>query len=214
VRLGGGGVPAASHAFALRATLDHLPSAVLLIGADERVAWSNRAAERLLGRADALRVVGGRLHCSEAGDGIRLRAALAGVRAARLPTATLAVGRWGERPLHVRIDPLTRDPWAGDRAEGDGAEEYPAVALFLSEPDAALALDPATLAGLFGLTPAEAALAAAIGAGVTLTDHAATRGIAIGTARIQLKQVLAKTASGRQSELVRRLCQSLAERAR
>ncbi|MEP7008614.1 MAG: hypothetical protein ABI810_21725 [Sphingomonas bacterium] len=71
-------------------------------------------------------------------------------------------------------------------------------------------LDPADIAALFGLTPAEAHLAAALGTGSSVADHAAERGITIGTARIQLKQVLAKTAAGRQSELVRQLCGSVA----
>lgn len=113
----------------------------------------------------------------------------------------------------MRIDPLARDLPEGDGAEENDRDGDPAVALFLAEPEAALALDLEVLTDLFGLTPAEAALAAAIGAGATLTNHADARGITVGTARIQLKQVLAKTASGRQSELVRRLCQSLAERA-
>jgi len=52
----------------------------------------------------------------------------------------------------------------------------------------------------------------AIGSGSSVADHAAERGITIGTARIQLKQVLAKTATGRQSELVRRLLECGAAR--
>jgi DNA-binding CsgD family transcriptional regulator len=41
-------------------------------------------------------------------------------------------------------------------------------------------------------------------------DFAAYRGIAEGTARMQLKSALSKTGVGRQADLVRQVCQSLA----
>ena len=182
-----------------RGALDRMDCSVMLLGAEQRIDWANAAAQRLLRRASALRIVAGHLDCAEPGDSQRLRDFIAQVRAGRLPMATLAVGRCGAMPLHLRIEPLH-----------DACNSNASVAIFLCEPGAAVALDPGALAILFGLTPAEAQLAAALGAGASVAEHAATRGITIGTARIQLKQVLAKTGTGRQSELVRRLCNSLA----
>ncbi|TCD12275.1 helix-turn-helix transcriptional regulator [Oricola cellulosilytica] len=65
-------------------------------------------------------------------------------------------------------------------------------------------VEPGTvLAHLFGLTPAEARLVAALSGGATLRSYADRRRIRYETARNQLKTVLHKTASSRQSELMR-----------
>lgn len=58
------------------------------------------------------------------------------------------------------------------------------------------------LNALFGLTPREASLAAALVHGDTLADAAATLGITVGSARIYLKSIFAKTHTRRQAELV------------
>ncbi|MEO7691353.1 MAG: PAS domain-containing protein [Sphingomonas sp.] len=205
VRLNAAIGPMRARAETLQSALDRLNTAILFISGDGIVDWHNAAAERLLRRSPAVRVLAGRLSCAEQSDRQRLRDLIARVRSGALPAATLAVGRCGEMPLHLRIEPLkagSTDPGAHD---GDAV-----VAVFLSEPGEAMMLDPADIAALFGLTPAEAHLAAALGTGSSVADHAAERGITIGTARIQLKQVLAKTAAGRQSELVRQLCGSVA----
>jgi DNA-binding CsgD family transcriptional regulator len=54
----------------------------------------------------------------------------------------------------------------------------------------------------FKLTPAECRLTLALGEGATVSEFAARQGISVGTARIQLKAVMAKMATRRQSELV------------
>jgi DNA-binding CsgD family transcriptional regulator len=57
----------------------------------------------------------------------------------------------------------------------------------------------------FGLTPAEARLAATLAEGGSLDDFAATRGITLNAARFLLKGVFAKTDTNRQPQLVARL---------
>jgi len=57
----------------------------------------------------------------------------------------------------------------------------------------------------FGLTEAEAALAAALAAGEALSAYAARRGVRVQTARNQLQSVFQKVGVNRQSDLVRRL---------
>jgi DNA-binding CsgD family transcriptional regulator len=59
----------------------------------------------------------------------------------------------------------------------------------------------ALLARLFGLTPAEASLAAALAAGRSLEEHATRRGIARETARTQLAAIRRKTDCHKQGEL-------------
>ena len=70
-------------------------------------------------------------------------------------------------------------------------------------------MPPGLLKQLFGLSPAESRLAAALCVGSTLNEYAAQAGVAIGTARYQLKQVMAKTQVSKQSQLVQRLCTSV-----
>jgi DNA-binding CsgD family transcriptional regulator len=56
---------------------------------------------------------------------------------------------------------------------------------------------------LLGVTRAEAGLVATLAAGGTVEQHALQRGVSVGTVRGQLKQVLSKTGTHRQADLVR-----------
>jgi DNA-binding CsgD family transcriptional regulator len=58
------------------------------------------------------------------------------------------------------------------------------------------------LGAVFNLTPREATLAAALARGNDLADASALLGITLGTARIYLKSIFAKTRTRRQAELV------------
>lgn len=82
-----------------------------------------------------------------------------------------------------------------------GAGPYHLVAV--TEPDRMPGVSAASLRAYFGLTEAEACLAAALVGGSALETYAQARGVSIGTVRNQLKQVLAKVGVPRQSELVR-----------
>jgi DNA-binding CsgD family transcriptional regulator len=62
-----------------------------------------------------------------------------------------------------------------------------------------------TLGRLFGLTPAEASLALALLAGRSLAEIGAERGVTGNTLRTQLAQVLRKTGTANQRNLVRLL---------
>ena len=75
--------------------------------------------------------------------------------------------------------------------------------LLVSDPD--LAVNPAAnmLASLYKLSPAEAQLAAALASGANVTDYAEVRELSLNTVRTQLNQILAKTGTHRQAELVK-----------
>jgi DNA-binding CsgD family transcriptional regulator len=85
------------------------------------------------------------------------------------------------------------------RRLGDGPHHLVAA----TEPGRMPGVAAASLRSYFGLTEAEACLAAALVGGSALETYAQARGVSIGTARNQLKQVLAKVGVPRQSELVR-----------
>jgi DNA-binding CsgD family transcriptional regulator len=65
------------------------------------------------------------------------------------------------------------------------------------------------LAELFALSPAESRLAAALCGGATLNECAVQSNVSVGTARYQLKQVMAKMQVSRQSELIQRFYSSI-----
>lgn len=81
----------------------------------------------------------------------------------------------------------------------------PSVALFVCDPARPLVLDDKLLAQCYGLSPAEAKLAVALLQGQTPAEYAEIRGISSNTVKTQLKQVLAKTGTHRQSELIQLL---------
>lgn len=63
--------------------------------------------------------------------------------------------------------------------------------------------DARRLQTTFRLKRSEAPLAAALAGGASLAAFAGQRGVAVSTARIQLKALCEKTGTGRQGELVR-----------
>lgn len=78
-----------------------------------------------------------------------------------------------------------------------------ALLVLLRDPGAPGQGDPTVVLQLLGLTPSESRLAAAMGQGLGVGEAAARVGIAVSTARSQLKVVYGKLGIGRQSELSR-----------
>ena len=79
--------------------------------------------------------------------------------------------------------------------------------------DGITSLSAERISRLFGLSPAEARVAAALCEGLSISDYSSAHGITRGTARFQLKQVLAKTGTERQLDLVRKLFSSVIAQA-
>lgn len=189
----------------LEAALDKVRTGLILCNADLNVAWYNRVAAKIIATSSTLSVAQGQIWCRNATAHGRLRALVSAVGRAEQASATLALGNIAEDIVHMRI--MRIDQAQDDRAWRNADAQ---VALFLSHSADVIQFDADDVASVFSLTPAEARLASAIASGETLAGFSERRGISVGTARIQLKQVLAKTASGRQAELVRKLCSSAA----
>jgi DNA-binding CsgD family transcriptional regulator len=66
-------------------------------------------------------------------------------------------------------------------------------------------MDPKRLIRLYGLSRAEARVAALLGQGMRLEEVGQALGLTYETVRKHLKQIFAKTATDRQAELVRTL---------
>lgn len=175
--------------------------AIALVACDRhlRVHWMNAAARGLLCGVAPVFLRCGHLATAQREDGDRLHRLVS----ADAPDEIAALGQdWGDA-IHVRAQ-------SGATLASRMGLAPELVVLAMTRPAARRQYHAAAIAHLFGLTMTEAALAADLAGGGTLQDFARTREIAEGTARLHLKRVLAKTGAGRQSELVRRIGQSVA----
>ncbi|QPK64485.1 helix-turn-helix transcriptional regulator [Methylomonas sp. LL1] len=182
--------------------LNRLPIGLVLFDQCGQAVFSNRQADILIGSAAGFSLnAGGRCMAGNASDTRALRQ-LIGKAIALGQSNAMSLQRYASnRPLSAIAVSLQNQhlPFFGAR---------PAAALYLHDPDRPLELDDSLLIQCYGLSPSEAKLAMALLCGQTLADYAQTRGISNNTVKTQLKQVLAKTGTHRQSELVQLLTAS------
>ncbi len=180
--------------------LDQLRLGVILTNASGVPLFLNRAAELLLATASGINTKQCKLALSRTADTARLyqliRDAAQGVPGTTMGgdmRITLPNGEF----LHCLVAPIPIEfsaRWNIPVASG-------CVALFMSQPSG-LQLSPHRLAVMYGLTLAEAKVAAKLAALRSLEQAAAELNISINTARSQLKSVFAKTGAQSQSELL------------
>ena len=182
-------------------TLDNAGCAAMLIDKYGRVTRVNRRAEDLFCSEFGIR--NGRLWTAANSSLERLDRFMAEIEQAKsmagpLP-APVVVARCGMPWLLIEVMPVTS-------ASNDIFEGCRAI-LVVSDLTRPSITDAALLSVVFGLTSAEARLAAAICEGHDLHAAAANFGVSRQTVRSQLKAVFAKTGSRRQAELVARAAQ-------
>lgn len=188
---------------AMQQVLDRARPALIICDPQARLIWSNQAAQQVLKSSDSLKVIAGRVSCKRhdrtaALHALIRRTCLQG-EDETLDQRCLVVDDHGFNPMHVMVMPLPK-------TEDDGEDQ---VALFLTQTGAAFDIPARLLEKLFRLSPAEARLAKAIVEGGAVNTYALAQGLAEGTVRFQLKQVLAKTGCPRQSDLVRLVCSTM-----
>ena len=201
---------------ATEAALDRLPVGVCLIDQAGSIRYRNLLAEEILAANDGLAERSGSLFAAAPGESRKLAAHVAaavatGVGNAACPGAILSISRPSiRRPYSVLVAPLhsTRDATYGVLGE-----TRPCAIVLIVDLEQELRYPTQLLAQRYGLTGAEARLACEILAGSSLRDAADRFGVAIGTARNQLKQIFVKTEVNRQAELVRLLTADLAAQA-
>lgn len=177
----------------------------VLIDRDGRVLRMNGIAEKIVAEQDGLSFSKSGLHVEDREAQHALRAAIAHGLAAVLGSQpfvdedfeeAISIPRpSGRKPLLIRIHPLSQN-------EVEGDDRRPALALLVHNPERKLQLGPKLMRRLFGLTPAESALAQQLVEGLSLDDAAARLGIQKNTARAQLSAIFGKTSVTRQSSLV------------
>jgi DNA-binding CsgD family transcriptional regulator len=188
---------ALGQASAQMAMLDRLGCAAVLLDRSGHVRGMNRQADALMG--EGIAVCRGVLRAADAPSDRDLRRLLEWAGSGPLsrsapPPRHVVVQRAGRRALVVEALPV-----AGLAADCFGQA---CVLLAITDLEARSPLPEALLRSAFGLTAAEARLAARLGAGERLEDAAGALGITKNTARVQLRAVFAKTGTSRQPELV------------
>lgn len=186
--------------------LDRSAIATIVATRDGRVLYANPLAEALLRAGDGLRAPGGRLAAGRRTTGERLAAlvlAAADTAAghASSPGGALAIAREDRLPLTVLVAPFR------PARDGFGAA-LPAAILFVRDPETPTPTGLG-LQGLFGLTPTEAGIAAALAEGKSVGNIAARHRITHNTARVHVRNILAKTGTTRQAQLVSLILRSV-----
>jgi DNA-binding CsgD family transcriptional regulator len=182
--------------------LDRLPVGVFLVDSEARPLLVNRMGEQMIADADGLQIDSVGLQAATAEQTKALRTLIAA--AAGMPDHCSSGGAISlrrpsaRRNLTVLIAPIKCElPWLpGPR---------PAAAVFVSDPEREPFVPAHHLQQMYGLTPAEAAVAVALARGEGVQSVADELRIALPTVRTHLQHVFEKTDTRRQAELVRLL---------
>ena len=184
--------------------LDQMGCGGALVDGNGRVISINPMAELHCGQSVTL--VRGRLGATDGKSRGVLKRLIA--EAATMPRddwreRSVALPRMDGRPVIARVSPFY-DPLAAGGWDASGrsyCRDQPLVLVKLIDPDARRIPAETCLREAFSLTVAEARLAAAIAGGQDLAAVAERIGVAIGTARGQIKRIFSKTETSGQSEL-------------
>lgn len=162
----------------LEIVLDSLPDGTVVLDRSGRVLHANRPARELLARA-----CGGTLGSARLAFPHRTTHG-AFERALRQAGEFLVHARDGEVVARATLQPLTRNP---QRPEGEGA-----LLLCLRSLPRCTRVSADSLRGLYGLTPAEARVAAGIVGAATLRELATRLALSENTVKSHLKRVFRK----------------------
>ncbi len=191
----------------LQQAFDRLSDAIFFLGQGNSILIANRAAYALTEAEDGLRTLNGTLTACHRPTAAKLRDLLTTIgmsapdQAKRFEALPIPKPSGG-RPLHLLAMPAIASM---EEQFGAFLAGKPSVLLLVSDPDRQPAPPEDRVQAIFGLTPAEAKLAAALAMGMSPADYAKEMAITENTARWTLKQVQAKTDCRRQADLVRLL---------
>jgi DNA-binding CsgD family transcriptional regulator len=187
--------------------LERTGTATIVVDRNALILSTNSLAELLLRRGGSLRSAGGRLTACERKVADRLACLIRGATGANTapggPGGGIAIEREdGRLPITVLVVPFRPRLAAFDTS-------IPAALVFVRDPETP-AMAPDILKDLFGLTRAQAVVAAQIAEGHDPEHVAIALKISLYTVRDHLKVVFAKTGTSRQSQLVALLAPTVA----
>lgn len=185
--------------------LDVLPTGVILLDTEGEVLQTNRRAAELLRADDGLGLEGAFLRAANpivtrALQRIVTRATTAGSDETHEAGNVLLLPRpSGQRRLEVLVVSIDSD------AARLFAPTCPAAVVFVGDPERGPVLHGDKLRKCYDLTQVEARVALDLAQGETIREIAGRLGVKTNTVRWHVKQILAKTGTRRQAELVRLL---------
>jgi DNA-binding CsgD family transcriptional regulator len=186
--------------------LDRNSAAIVLLDDQRRVVLANRAADALRTASDGAGLSSKGVVLARRQDQAKLNTLIAEA----LSDVTLPVSGGFMRASR----PSGKRPYAILVAQVRGrypalSTLRPAICILITDPEAKIPLPVDRLRSAFGLTSAEAKLAAVLGSGEDLRSAAAKLEITYGTARVRLADIFQKTQTRRQAELVQVLLATL-----
>jgi DNA-binding CsgD family transcriptional regulator/PAS domain-containing protein len=190
------------------ATVDRMLVGTVILDAEGRIFKTNRVADEILQQNDGLRLGGGVLQASYPAEDRELqrliKMALNGISSTEQAVGqAMSITRpsgAGKLGIAVRTNPMNE--WS----EG---KRWPAVTVFMRDPDRKSQGSVDVLRRLYGLTPAEALLSLQLVEGLTLDEAAEQLNIRKNTARAHLRSIFSKTNVTRQTSLVSLLLSSM-----
>jgi DNA-binding CsgD family transcriptional regulator/PAS domain-containing protein len=184
------------------------PAAVFFLDEHQRVVFSNRNAREMISAKDGVHLRDDGIVLARKQDDDKLQGLVSqAISPIVLPdpshgAAMRALRPSGKRPYGVLVSSVS-----GNYPLLSGLR--PAVCVVISDPDRNKPLPNHRLQAAFGLTGAEARLAARLAAGEDLRSAAGKLEITYGTARSRLAQIFQKTETRRQGELIQLLLATL-----
>lgn len=192
----------------LSQTLDKVPQGALVINQLGYSIFMNQSAQQMLARQDGLALdAKGKLQVAPRTIAIQLQELIRRVSQRQPILNNFTHERGGvlqiERPSGLRPYSLLIAPLNLELAQRN--YQQAAALIFITDPEAQPEPPTQVLQSLYGLTPAEAKLAALLAQGKNVMAAAAELGVTYNTARTHLKRIFKKTGTRRQSELVKLL---------
>jgi len=184
------------------AGLDSLDFGVMVLQADMRVRYANIWAEALVQADSQLALENGVLTAHDPNLHVTLHKLLE--RAMHPRSGEAAAGSWmhitsGGQPVPIIVLPLVA------RQPVEGPWQLPFAMVLMGNSESRSVLDTSVLTSLFGLSRKESIVAIRLAAGETLNEIAEREFVSPHTVRVHIRDILRKTGTHRQSELVRLL---------
>lgn len=180
--------------------LDQMEIAVLALDERGRVLYANRQAEAIVRSSSDVTIAQGTFTIADPNTNRTWREALNRASRQGHSSSMPVVDRSGRgEDLYMTIAPIR------ESANLPSVLARPSAIVLLRRRNHQRILTESQLRQLFALSPAEARLARELAHGKTLEDCADEAGVSISTVRTQLRKVLEKTWTTRQSDLVRLL---------
>lgn len=175
---------------------DRLPFATLFVAADFSIIECSRAAGDLLATRDGIHADDGRLGFTRSVEARAFARMLVTDTSLGNIEDCMRVPRRRGPPITLLVLPINRrqSTWISVPARW---------LVLIFDPLRATAPDHRRLQLALGVTPAEAALAGRVAAGLSVTEAARELNISLNTARTQLKSVYSKTGTRSQAQLTR-----------